>query len=500
MSRNPSEIRLKFPDRIAVGRHFFNKTSETLFDRAGEITALRRQSSKILTRLAESPGEVVSKDDLISAVWPTMNVTDDSLSQCIRDIRRVLGDQKHQVIKTVIGRGYCLNVDQNERRVGLPPKVFLERIRWASNSPESVHLAQELYEKLIISLTPRTGIRLVTQSSDRGEGIYIISGRASVQGKLAKVFITLTESGEAGSFFAEQFYAKIEALDQLCKQIVSKISNMQRLQIYTKDGRKYAEKSNSDLTTQELMAKAAYCFAPLTIEGSEAAHKAIQAAVDRSPDNPVALCMLASTTTQMLPLAAERTSEKAKQWAMSLADRAVAVGPRSEFAFRTRGNLRLWLRKDHAGSAEDCARSLELDPNFHLTHLTMATSDLLSGNPDRGADRLGFVIAMVPFHPQLPLFLSLQALANILDGEDEKAIEQAREACERGPNVCWYKMVYVAAASQRRNIVQSDDFGELLSGIKLSISHFRQMPFTKDSYVELLENRLLEAGFDRSSA
>ncbi|WP_352749310.1 winged helix-turn-helix domain-containing protein [Mesorhizobium sp. M0701] len=42
--------------------------------------------------LAARPGEIVSKDALMQAVWPETFVTDDSLTQCIADIRRALGD------------------------------------------------------------------------------------------------------------------------------------------------------------------------------------------------------------------------------------------------------------------------------------------------------------------------------------------------------------------------------------------------------------------------
>ena len=126
------------------------------------------------------------------------------------------------------GRGYRLNADQGKRQVGLPPKVFLENMVCSGNSQASVDLADSLYEKLIIALSPRTGIRLITEQGELEEGSYIISGRASVQDGQAKVFISLSESGEAGSFFAEQFKADTAALDRLCEQIASKISNMQK--------------------------------------------------------------------------------------------------------------------------------------------------------------------------------------------------------------------------------------------------------------------------------
>ena len=393
MSGNPSEIGLKSSYKLSLGTYSYDLKTGMLIDPTDKIAELRNQSSKVLARLATTPGEVVTKDDLIAAAWTTPTASDDSLSQCVRDIRMALGDSGHRILKTIVGRGYCLVPSETERSVGLPPQVFLENFSFSEDSQTASNLARELYEMLEISLSQRTGIRLVTRRSELEKKSYIISGQARVHNDQVKVFISLSEGSGSGSFFAEHFNADIRDIGPLSDRIVSKISNMQRLQIYTMDGRKYAEQSNSTLTTQELMAKAAYCFAPLTEEGSKEAHLAIQAAVDRSPDNPVALCMLASVTTQMMPLVPEQSSEAVKQWAFSLADRAIAVGPRSEFAFRTRGNLRLWLRHDHAASMDDCKRSLELDPDFHLTHLTIATSDLLTGNPAKGAERLTFIKA-----------------------------------------------------------------------------------------------------------
>ena len=54
-------------------------------------TVLRPQSAAVLRALAARRGETVSKDALHAAVWGDIAVTDDSLVQCIGDIRRALG-------------------------------------------------------------------------------------------------------------------------------------------------------------------------------------------------------------------------------------------------------------------------------------------------------------------------------------------------------------------------------------------------------------------------
>ena len=68
--------------------------------------ALRPQAFAVLKLLAAKPGALVSKDELMAAVWPNVAVTDDSLVQCVTEIRRALGDDAHKIIKTVPKRGY----------------------------------------------------------------------------------------------------------------------------------------------------------------------------------------------------------------------------------------------------------------------------------------------------------------------------------------------------------------------------------------------------------
>ena len=82
--------------------------AETLRDPTGAPVALRPQAFAVLRYLAENPDRLVTKDELMAAVWQGVAVTDDSLVQCIHDIRRALGDEAHAVLRTVSRRGYRL--------------------------------------------------------------------------------------------------------------------------------------------------------------------------------------------------------------------------------------------------------------------------------------------------------------------------------------------------------------------------------------------------------
>src|SRR5262245_2196701 len=86
--------------------------------RGSEELQLRPKAFDVLRYLAEHAGRLVSKEELIQAIWPGIFVTDDSLVQCVREIREALGDDPQRIIKTVHRRGYFFAADISEKHEG----------------------------------------------------------------------------------------------------------------------------------------------------------------------------------------------------------------------------------------------------------------------------------------------------------------------------------------------------------------------------------------------
>jgi TolB-like protein/DNA-binding winged helix-turn-helix (wHTH) protein len=85
---------------------------------------LRPKSFEVLRHLVENAGRLVSKDELVKIVWPDVIVTDESLTQCVSEVRRALGDGEQRLIKTVPRRGYLFAASVSsypaERAVNAP--------------------------------------------------------------------------------------------------------------------------------------------------------------------------------------------------------------------------------------------------------------------------------------------------------------------------------------------------------------------------------------------
>lgn len=79
--------------------------------RGSEPVPLRPKSFDVLRYLVDHPGRIVTKDELFAAIWRDVSVTDDSLVQCIKEIRRALDDSEHRLLKTYPKRGYLLDTE-----------------------------------------------------------------------------------------------------------------------------------------------------------------------------------------------------------------------------------------------------------------------------------------------------------------------------------------------------------------------------------------------------
>ena len=92
-------------NRRVFGRFVLDLERGSLHSGSVEIP-LRPKTWAVLRFLAENPDRLVSKDELLEAVWPGLIVTDDTLVQSISELRRALADGGARLIVTVPKRGY----------------------------------------------------------------------------------------------------------------------------------------------------------------------------------------------------------------------------------------------------------------------------------------------------------------------------------------------------------------------------------------------------------
>jgi len=102
-----SEAERAFPDAIRIGE-FELDIGRGLLVKGSQTVGIRARAFTLLAFLASNANRVVSRDEIFATVWNGVAVTDDALTQTVRDLRAALEDDAQELIKTVTKRGYLL--------------------------------------------------------------------------------------------------------------------------------------------------------------------------------------------------------------------------------------------------------------------------------------------------------------------------------------------------------------------------------------------------------
>jgi DNA-binding winged helix-turn-helix (wHTH) protein/Tol biopolymer transport system component len=121
-----------------------------------EIT-LRPKAFEVLSYLVKHHGRLVSKTALTEAVWRDAAITDNSLAQCLLEIRRALADDSQQLIRTVARRGYVFTAPVTTPLLEFPQQPVVAPGRYIAPWLRNAALAGVAIAGLIFLLLFRSG-------------------------------------------------------------------------------------------------------------------------------------------------------------------------------------------------------------------------------------------------------------------------------------------------------------------------------------------------------
>ena len=123
----------------------------------GSRIPLRGKSFALLRLMLENAGRLLGRDMIMEALWPNIVVSDDSITQCVIDVRRALGRESGHLLRTVPRRGYIFEAEvvRQER------EAFPSSHRLPSFSASAKSTRRDFQRWNLAGPDPRTPVSLV---------------------------------------------------------------------------------------------------------------------------------------------------------------------------------------------------------------------------------------------------------------------------------------------------------------------------------------------------
>lgn len=192
----------------------FEQSRGTLRGPDGVHLPLRPKAVTLLVHLLDNPGRLLHRSDLLDRLWPDVTVTDDSLTQCVSELRQVLGKRAAHVLRTVPRQGYVMEAiverqgamaaqaSRSSELVGLRrAAVVLLPFEHPSVDPSCQGFAASLAAELRAELATFEELRLAPASHPTA---YRVHGEVWPSGGTFRVVVSL-QTPDGTTLWADRF-------------------------------------------------------------------------------------------------------------------------------------------------------------------------------------------------------------------------------------------------------------------------------------------------------
>jgi len=361
-------------------------------------------------------------------------------------------------------------------RVGTKPSVLLMPLEPGGTGDEERTLAAAATDEIVASLARLTGLALVT-STEAAD--YVAKGRIRNAGGRVRATLQLHDRRAAKQFWSDHFDTGLGDVFAALDELALRISNALRYEIYARETEMAASRSPETLTDEERMGQAGHILLGSKRSDWERSRRLIEPVIAKSPENFMALGIRA-VNAMIEPICGwrEPTAQDTAE-GLRLAQRALELNERSDFAHIVLGMIQLLCERDTAAAKREARRALELNPNYTLAMDLLGAATIFSGDAAAGLPHCERAAKANPRFPANGWFMQHVALGRFVLREHEAALESAQLADERERNVPRHLLVLVSTAwhAGRHDLARSQ--ARRLLGLcpDLNLRELRRWPF-----------------------
>jgi TolB-like protein len=424
---------------------------------------ISNKAFQLLRYLASNPNRLLTKDDILDAVWGELCVTEGLVKEYIHDLRQALGDDPKQphYIETVHGRGYrylggievsdeSVAAGMQSKHAGPLPSLAVLPLTNLSNDPEQEYFSDGITEDIITELSRFSGLLVIARNSSfayksrpvdikqvaRELGVgYVMEGSVQRYGDRLRITAQLIEAGSGGHIWGEKYDRNLGDIFDLQDEITRHVVGSIAPQVELAELERGRELSETNLSAYEIALKAqALTYDAVRVADPKMLDQAMSladAALELDDRSTHALWTSGMGCVFRHLYGWDDDPGGALTSAIETADHLIGIDPSNARSYVVRAWAHQY-RREYDLALADYRRALELNPNLALNLFTMAWSEAVAGLSADAREHARLALKLSPRDTDIWLgwaYATLE-LASFIEGDYSEALRWGRLAIQ----------------------------------------------------------------------
>jgi TolB-like protein len=439
--------------------------------RGTDVVSVAPQVFDLLDYLIRNRERVVSKDDLVNAVWDGRIVSDAALTTRLNAARSAIGDsgEQQRLIKTLPRKGFRFvgAVREAQQPAGaaaadppeeppkpaltLPDKPSIAVLPFAnlSSDPEQEYFADGMVEDIITGLSRSKSLFVIARNSSftyKGKAVdikqvgrelgvrYVLEGSVRKSGKRIRVTGQLIEASSGSHIWADRFESELEDIFDLQDRLTSSVIGAISPQLERAEIERAQRKPTENLQAYDYYLRAQFAVYQYTREGNAEGLELAKTAISLDPYFALAYAYAANTFGQRKGFGWVVDAAQERVEARRLAERAIQLDNDDPRALALSGQVFSYVLEEPEKGTALATRAVALDPNLVIARNWKGFGHVYLGNVDAAIEQFAASLRLSPLDPRLFLPQSGMAYALFFAGRYEDGLSWATRAMQNQSN------------------------------------------------------------------
>jgi len=442
---NGAALHFRFADfEIDIARHELR--------RAGAIVHIEPQVFDLLVHLVRNRDRIVSKDELVDAIWQGRAISDAALSSRISAARRALGDSGNDqsFIRTLHKRGFRFVGDVEEdssvpaagagdqppstpaaaheaaklvpdaEPLPLPdkPSIAVLPFQNMSRDPDQEYFADGLTEDIITGLSRQRWFFVIARNSTftyKSQAVdvrdvatqlgvrYVLEGSVRKADNRVRVTSQLIDAANGSHLWADRYDRELADIFALQDDITNRVIGSVGPQILVAEAARVRRKPPQSIDAWDLVMQAVPHMWRMSTQDHGRAQELLQRAIALDAGYAHAHALLGWTYVTMFNLDTRRPIGEFTDRTLAAGTTAVMLDDEDPWGHLVVGLGHARRRRPEL-ALQHLSQSIELNPSFALGHAGLGYAMAVGGQPERGLQALEQARRLSPRDPFLAIY------------------------------------------------------------------------------------------------